>query len=157
MASAAAAHELEQRQRLGAAALLGAREPRQAQERRSEARVLVQPAPGHHVLERAHVEEDLQVLERAADARGREPVRRQPRELSILEEHAALAWQVDAGEQVQERRLARAIGPDDGVHHAGRELEAHVLHGVHAAEAPSEVFGAQQQALSPGWGRAPAA
>ena len=37
---------------------------------------LAQVAPDHHVLERRHVEEDLQVLERAADAGGGEAVRR---------------------------------------------------------------------------------
>ena len=43
--------------------------------RRHQRRALVQVAPGHHVLQRAHVEEHLQVLERAAQAGGGPAVR----------------------------------------------------------------------------------
>ena len=47
---------------------------------------LVQPAPGHHVLEHRHVEEHLQVLERAADPDGGELVRIFSCELLVFEE-----------------------------------------------------------------------
>ena len=43
-----------------------------------------------------------------------------------------------AGDQVEQRRLARAVGPEDGPALAGPHLEVDVAHGVHAAEAPAD-------------------
>src|SRR5690606_34304240 len=99
---------------------------------------------GHHVLERRHVREDLQVLERAPDARGGEPVCRQSGEVASAEPDAARARQVDAGEQVQQRGLAGAVRADDRVHEPGRELEGEVLDGMHAAELLGQPFDAQR-------------
>src|SRR5690606_32709377 len=112
--------------------------------RRPQAATLAQVPAGHHVLEGRHVREDLQVLERAPDPCGGEAVRRQAGEIASVERDAAGARQVDAGEQVQQRRLAGAVRTDDRVHESGIELEGEVLDGVHAAELLRQVFDAQR-------------
>jgi hypothetical protein len=140
-----------------AARALGARERRQAQQRAGEAAALVQPASGHDVLERAHVEEDLRRLESAPDAGGGELMRRAAGQVCGSKPDPACVRAVDPGEQVEQRRLAGAVGADDRVHRAGLDRELDVLHRVHAAEALRQVFGCQQQGsgssrqgLSPG-------
>jgi hypothetical protein len=117
----------------------------------------VQPAARHHVLERAHVEEDLQVLESAADAGGRELVRRAADHGLLPDPDPAFLRPIDAAQQVEQRGLAGAVHSIIGPNGAGLDLEVERLERAHAAEALTEVFGAQQQAPSPASGPARAA
>ena len=51
----------------------------------------------------------------------------------------ALARAQLAGDEVEVRRLARAVGADDGRQRAGREGAEHMIHGDMAAEADRQV------------------
>ena len=54
------------------------------------------------------------------------------------EHHAALARRQHAGEEIDERGLAGAIGADQRVARAGFELEVDILHGAKRAEIAAE-------------------
>src|SRR5262249_42891755 len=59
-----------------------------------------------------HVQEEPQRLERPRDALARDLVRRKPDDRLAVEEDVALVRLVDAGDQVEERRLAGAVRAD---------------------------------------------
>ena len=56
-------------------------------------------------------------------------------DVMAVEQDAALIDAVEAGDAVEERRLARAVGPDDARDHALLEGEVQSLDGEQAAEA----------------------
>ena len=74
----------------------------------------VQPAvlADQHVFQRGHVGEQADVLERAGDAQRGDLVGRQPGDVLPVEEHAPAGRLVEAGDRVEEGRLARAVRPD---------------------------------------------
>jgi hypothetical protein len=120
---------------LSRAALVARRAEGKAEKARQEARIAVQMAPDHDVLERRHVEEDLQVLEGARDAASRALGGRALRHVLACEHDPAGGRRVDAVDQVEQRRLARAIRADDRVDLALRDREVELRHGGDAAEA----------------------
>ena len=65
-----------------------------------------------HVVEHAQVAEHAAVLERARDAERREAFGRGARDVVAVERHAAGIGPVGARDQVEQRRLARAVRPD---------------------------------------------
>ena len=71
--------------------------------------------PTSDVLERRHGAEEADVLERAADPERRDLVLRQSGDLVAVEDDLAGGRRVDAGEHVEERRLAGAVRADQAV------------------------------------------
>ena len=107
--------------------------------RRSDDRLEQRPAQAHvhadeDVLERGHVLEEPDVLERAADAPLRERVRRFSRHLGAIEDDAAGGRLVDAREHVEERRLAGSVRPDKADDRTLRHGEVDVVDGDEASE-----------------------
>jgi hypothetical protein len=82
-----------------------------------------------------HVAKDARRLERAGDPVGGEHVRRLTGEVVPAHSESSRAWQQHAGERVEERRLARAIRPDDSHQLARAHVEVHTVHREQAAEA----------------------
>src|SRR5262245_58939718 len=99
-----------------------------------EARALVGVPPQEEVVEHGGVLEKLDVLEGARDAARGDLVSGQARDVLVAEDEAAVARIVDAADQVEDGRLARAVGADDGEDLLGLHLEAHAVEGAHAAE-----------------------
>ena len=83
------------------------------QHRAEHAGVRVAVLGRHDVLHHAHVQEEPQRLERARDAALADLVRLEADEAFPLEQDVAAVRPVDAGDQVEERRLPRAVRPDD--------------------------------------------
>ena len=106
-----------------------------------DAGALMAVAPHHDVLERGHAKEDLQILECPRQAATRELFRRERAHILACEPHAALLRQVEAGDDVEQGRLAGAIRADDGEDRARRDRQAHIIDGMHAAEGDRQVFG----------------
>jgi len=87
---------------------------------------------------------------------GRSPLRWNP--VARLERQAALIGQARealarvgpevAGDEVEERRLARAVWPDDGADRATRDAEADPAHGLEAVEAFLEIADVKQPGAS---------
>src|SRR5580700_7730468 len=77
-------------------------------------------------------------LERARDAKLHPLGLALAGDVAAGEQHAALAGRQHAGEEIDERGLAGAIGADQGVAGAGFELEVDILHGAKRAEIAAE-------------------
>ncbi|MDT4866654.1 hypothetical protein FQZ97_1015200 [compost metagenome] len=86
------------------------------------------------VVEHGHAAEQRDVLEAARQAQRGAFRRGQARDVLALEQHAALRGLVEAGDRVEQRCLARAVGADHRGDRAGRHAETHVGQRLDAAE-----------------------
>src|SRR4029079_13140605 len=87
----------------------------------------------------AHAAEEGEILEGAADAEPGTAARRQGRDVLSLEADAARCRMIAAGDAVQRRCLARAVGADDRVKLAGMHRAGDVGHGPDAAELQADI------------------
>src|SRR4030095_4430917 len=90
------------------------------------------------VLAHRQVAEDLHGLERAADAPAGDLVGSEAVDALAVEEDRALVGTQEPGHQFEDRPLARAVGPDQTDHRAGRDLEGAGGDGAKAAEPLAE-------------------
>jgi hypothetical protein len=120
---------------------------RRAEERFEDA--ALQPAvhAHHHVLERGHLVEEPDVLERARHAQRRDLVRRLTGDARSVEDDLAAGGLVDARQHVEERRLAGPVRPDEAHDRAARDEEVHVLDGDQAAELLPDPVGLEDVAV----------
>src|SRR2546426_3797750 len=88
----------------------------------------------HQVLQRGQLREHPDHLEGAPDAEVEDLVRPHPVDAVALELDLALVAGLDARDAVEERGLARAVGPDEPVDPAGLERQRHAVDGRDAAE-----------------------
>src|SRR5258707_5189880 len=102
-------------------------------------------APDHHVLERREVVEEADVLEGARDPHARDAIRRRVLQLRALEPEAALLLAIDAGEHVEERGLARAVGADEAVDLALADRERDFRERGEAAEALGDALDLEER------------
>ena len=109
--------------------------------------VVTQMKSGDHVLQRGEMPEQPDFLERARDPVADALMRAQVRELDPVEGDGAGVRPVDAAHEIEQRRLAGAVRPDDGVDRAGADGERNVAHRVHAAEALVQAFGLQKRGV----------
>src|SRR5258708_25704741 len=87
-----------------------------------------------HVLEHGEAGIDVDALERTGDAQPHDLVRRQADQVAALERYGALVGPQMAGDEIEERGLAGAVGADHGVRLADLELERDVARGDEARE-----------------------
>ena len=87
-----------------------------------------------HVLERGEPAEDARDLKRAPHPAPAQLVRRQPAHLLAQEVHLARVVGEVAAQEVEERRLPRAVRPDDGPPIARRHRQVDAVDGLDAAE-----------------------
>jgi hypothetical protein len=85
-------------------------------------------------------------LEGAADAGVADAIGPQPRDHLAVETDGAGVGRKCAGDHVEDRGLARAVGTDQGVDGAGRHGEADVVHRPQAAEALAQPVDLQARA-----------
>ena len=98
-----------------------------------------------HVLDGRHVGEEPDVLERAAHAERGDLIRAQTDQRVAAEGDRPALGRVEAGEHVEEGRLAGAVGPDDRGD-AAVEGVVHAVDGDEAAEALGDVARLEQRA-----------
>jgi hypothetical protein len=96
------------------------------------------------VLQHRQAREEIRALEGARDPAARDVVRGQPGERSAVEHDAARARRQVAGDEVEDRRLAGAVGPDERAALARRHLERHAVDGAERAEIAGEALDGQQ-------------
>src|SRR5206468_8024759 len=87
------------------------------------------------VVDARGIAERLHELEGARETEPADRVRRLPGHVVAREDDAAGFGPVVAGDHVEERRLAGAVGADDPEDLAGRHRDAHLGHGGETAEA----------------------
>ena len=114
------------------ARLFGAIEPQPGGD---EARPRARMSAERDVVEQAHVRAQLDVLERARHAEPRDVPLRLPGHVVAEELHAAGGHRQRAGDEVEHRRLAGAVGTDQADDLARAHVEADVVDRDQAAEA----------------------
>src|SRR5256886_8326651 len=92
----------------------------------------------------AHALEERDVLEGARHPELGHVGRRQPRAVAALEEDAALVGMVEAADDVEQRGLARAVGPDDGEDLPALDVQAHAAQREQSAEAHADPLHLEQ-------------
>jgi hypothetical protein len=105
-------------------------------------------AADQQVLQHGGVLEQLDVLEGARDAERGHRVRRLGGQITPVVGDAAAGGGIDAADQVEDRRLARAVGPDQREHLAAPDFEAHLVDREHAPEAHAQVLGRQEDVVA---------
>src|SRR5262249_20819745 len=108
--------------------------------RRDGRRLRRKQRAGRDVFEHRHLGKGLHDLERARDAALGRLVRLLAGHVAAAKAHPAGAWAQHAGHEIDERRLAGAVGADQADDLAGRELQRHVVDGADAAEGPRNPF-----------------
>src|ERR687897_226922 len=93
----------------------------------------------HEVVDQRQVGEQLDALKGAGNAERRDVVRTAAGDVVAVEVHAALLRAVDAGHQVEQGRLAGAIGADDGEQLPRLDGEGHTIDRDHAGETQGHV------------------
>src|SRR5919108_1790673 len=106
---------------------------------------LEQPAR-HDVVEHAHALEERDVLERPGDAQRGHVGRGQVRAVAAGEADRALVGMVEAADDVEQRGLAGAVGPDDRQELAALDDHAHLVQRQQRAEADADAVHLQQRA-----------
>ena len=96
------------------------------------------------VLEHAHAEEGPGELEGAGEPAVDDAIGRQAEKRPSVELHLARIRGYEAGEQIEERRLAGAVGAEHAGDRARIEREGDVLHGLQPAEALVEPVDGEQ-------------
>src|SRR5678815_386427 len=87
-----------------------------------------------HVVERAERRKRRRDLKGPAHPAPPDRIRRQARQPLALPAHLTGIGPELTGEHIEERRLPRSIGPDEGADLALGKDQAHVVHRAHAAE-----------------------
>ena len=83
--------------------------------------------PGQHVLQHRHGRKDADVLEGAREAGARAAMRAQAGHVGAAQHDASAADAGDTGDQVEQRRLAGAVRPDQGVDAALRHRHVDIV------------------------------
>src|SRR5262249_3000250 len=103
--------------------------------------------PHEDVLERRHLLEQADVLERTTDAALRRRVRRLAADVLTVEDDPAGRRLVDAGDHVEEGRLAGPVRADQTEDRTGGDREVDVVDGDEAPELLPEGDGLEQEAV----------
>src|SRR5437667_7218850 len=109
--------------------------------------VLMDVEAGEHVLEQRELLEEADLLEGASDAEPHAAVRRQADQACLFKMQGSGIGLVEARQQVEQRRLAGAVRPDQREDRFFRHADRNVLHRAHAAEALADLFGLQNHRM----------
>ena len=136
----AEADEVHQLGRFGTHFTVAPFQAGEAQRRLDQVAVQAQVGADHDVFDGRHVHADLQVLEGARHAAPGQFVGRLAVDGFAVETDFARGRLVDAGDQVEQRRLAGAVRADHGIDDAGVDGERHVLHRLDATKMDGQVL-----------------
>ena len=124
---------------LGDVVLLGP--PQEREHRAQQGLALLSRGAGAHVLHDGQPGQDLGELEGPHHAAPRHPVGRNALQAAAVERPLAVVGRVEAGEQVEERGLAGAVGADECGDHASLDLHVLDIDCGQAAEGAAYVVG----------------
>lgn len=96
-----------------------------------------------NVFKDGHQHDEAEILEGTRQTEPRDFVGRKMRRVAVAEIIPATIGAQKTGEYVQERSFPRAIRSDDGGDARRRELDAHTIQGLDAAERFLQIFTAQ--------------
>ena len=99
----------------------------------------------HHVFLYGQALEQADILECPAHPQAGNLVLLDLRDVLSVQRHRTLVGRIHAGNHVEDRRLARAVGTDDAVDLARVRCQREILNGFHTAKALINVFYFQQR------------
>ena len=102
----------------------------------------------HEVPRDAHLRQDREVLVDGGDAAGEGVARRGEDDRLAVDEHGALVGPLEAGEDLDQRRLAGAVVAEQADHLAGTDADRHVGERHHRAEELRDGAGFDDRASS---------
>ncbi|MBS1147542.1 MAG: hypothetical protein H6R08_1718 [Proteobacteria bacterium] len=102
-------------------------------------------APDQHILQRGHLGKQADVLEGARQPRLQHLMRLAPVEAGVIETNLAMVDRIQPGERVEQRGLARAVGPDEAVNFARVDLQRNVGQRLQAAKRLANAGNGQQR------------
>ena len=108
-------------------------------------RAQVSVATDEDVVQGGQLTEHLGVLERTGDTAPGDLVRRQREQVFTVERDPARPRTVEPGDQVEDGRLAGAVGADQREDLSIADLDAELAQGGEAAEADREIFDAEHR------------
>jgi len=108
--------------------------------------VVVEVKGGNHVVEDRQAPEQPDFLKRTRKPEPRAPVRRQSNEIDAVEDDTTRIRLMDPAHQVEQRRLAGAIGPDDRKNLAVADIKRNLAQRLHAAKPLVQARGMQPRA-----------
>src|SRR5262249_25668633 len=100
--------------------------------------------PSHHVVERRHAFEQRDILEGSSNALFRRRIGPHPRARLAGKRDAAFLRRLKAVDDIQERRLAGAIGADDGPNLAAVNVKGYAGYGIDGAKGERYGLNAEQ-------------
>src|SRR5687767_11765198 len=115
--------------------LLVAVVPRQSQHRIDQALPRVNVTRGHYVFQHGHAGKQTDILKSPRDTAPRNLIRPQLDDALPFEMNLAGSRLVNAGQQIENRCLARAVRSDEAVDLAALDLHVQFVDGDQAAEA----------------------
>jgi hypothetical protein len=135
--------ELQQRVRLVADRPLLLAHERQAEPLGQHARAHVAVLGHQDVVEDAQARKQLHVLEGARDPQSRDLIGPAVRDVVIEEVDAPAGGPVEAGDAVEDGRLAGAVGADQPVDGLRLDAEAHAVDGAQSSEVDGQIADGQ--------------
>ena len=87
-----------------------------------------------HIIQHGHLAEHLDVLEGPHQSQGGQALRRKPRDILPVQVDLAGSLGVEAGDDVEQGGLPRAVGADDAGNLPFRDAEGDLLQRRQAAE-----------------------
>jgi hypothetical protein len=106
-------------------------------------------AADEHVVGDARLHEQRHVLERLGEAERRDLVRPHAGDLYVLQADGSGVGFLQSDDGIEQRRLARPVGPDEAEDLALRHVEADVAERLQAAEPLGQVFQRQNRLRHP--------
>ena len=94
----------------------------------------------HDVFEDAQIREQAEVLKGAGDAAFEDAMRRQPQDLDAGETDRAAIGRHEAGDRVEEGRLARTVRANDGDDAVRRDAQRHRAQRNQAAKPHGQIL-----------------
>ena len=100
-----------------------------------------------HVVEAGFLDQDPAFLERARNSEPRALMHAQRLDWPAFEPDGAAVGHLPAADDVEQRRLAGAVGPDQAVDAGQRDRQSHVVEGDNAAERLAQARGLKKAVM----------
>ncbi len=140
--------DLEELERLALNLALLAPEARRAHDRVQQTVIHMLVVGDLHVFEHTQVAQESDILKRPRHAAMRNLIGRTPREVVVVKPHLTARQRFQTRQQVENRRFARPVRPDQADQVVRPHRQAEAVHGAQPAKVLDQVFRPQQGKLA---------
>ena len=101
-----------------------------------------------HIVQHGHIRKQADILESTGNAQLIDLVDRHALDINAVDQNTAPGGLIDAGEQVEDGGLARAVGADEAGNLGWADGDIEVIHGGQSAEVNAQVPDVQHRLLA---------